>query len=572
MSNLKAIRFHFPVLFFIVSLVVFTYWRLPNTFFQQDEWLTLSFTTYYHSKGISGIIESFLPIDAMSHFSPLAALFAWYEYIFYYTNYSLYAWQSIILHVINSFLLYRFVFFWFKRRSIAIVAALFFAVNSIPRQAVTWVAAANSYEVPTALILLSLIFFQKFLLQDKNERKNLVISLFFLFISLVFHENGVFLFLFYPISFLLFQRQRRNKLSIYFFTASIILAISLFALIRIPFFFGLTSTVASVTDISRSPFAVYPYRLLSIGLKSFAGSIVPEKTLITISEAVVGLAYPQFLTPDGVSNPFIAQSIVFDLASYIITFAIVCFIIFIIRLTREKKIAEGMSWSLIFVPAALLPYGFVLGKAGYASIFDPKFYYVASIGVSVLVGLIGASCTQRFLTKKLFISAVFLFYILFHVYSTRIYVSNLQAIGTQRKALLTTIKSSYERLPRRVIFFMRSDKAYYGMPDNEKILPVQIGFGKMLMIWYQKTEQFPGCLYEEQFLIRLLEQGYKECGGRGFGFFRDYDTLFTALRGHKLAANIVIAYNWNSKKGEFSDITSEIRVKLANDLKYESRQ
>lgn len=530
---------------FVIALIVFTYWRLPNAFFQQDEWQTLSFMTYYHSKGFPGIIESFLPVDALSHVNPLATVFAWYEYVFYGTHFPFYAWQSIVLHGINTLLLYWFVFSWFRKKNIASVAAIFFAVNSIPHQAVTWVAAANSYEVPTAFILLSLIFFQK---------EKFFSSFLMLFVSLLFHENGIFLFIFYPLV-LLFNKHAAWKRFIPIFLGTI----ALFIVVRAPFFFGLTSKVPSVTDISKSPLAVYPYRLLSIGAKSFAGSVVPEKTLIAVSEAVVRLAYPQFITADGMPNPYIVQSIVFDLVSYALTVLIVCFALLFIRLTRDKKIAEGARWALLFVPASLLPYGFVLGKAGYASILDPKFYYVASIGINTLIGLVMRG-------KKFAVYAFFVLFLVFHIYSTKTYLMNLQAISSTRKTLLTTIQSAYKQLPKKVIFLTESDTTYYGMPDNEKILPVQIGFGKMLMIWYQKTEQFPGCLYEGQFLIQLLEQGYRECAGRGFGYFRDFNKLAQAVKDNNISQESVIAYSWDRKRNTFANITDSIREMLAEEV------
>lgn len=525
-------------LILLVFLIVFSYWRLPATFFQQDEWQTLSFMTYYHSKGILGILESFLPVDALSHVNPLATLFAWYEYVFYGTHFPLYAWQSMVLHGVNTLLVYWFVFSWFRKKTIAWIAAIFFAVNSIPHQAVTWVAAANSYEVPTAFILLSLIFFQK---------ERFFSSFLMLFVSLLFHENGIFLFLFYPLV-LLFNKHAAWKRFIPIFLGTI----ALFIVVRAPFFFGSLSPEPSSTDISRPPIIVYPYRAVSIALKSFAGSLLPEKTLIAVSEAAVHLAYPQFIAADGVPNPYIAQSIVFDLVSYAFTVLIVCFTLLFIRLTRDKKIAEGARWALLFVPASLLPYGFVLGKAGYASILDPKFYYVASIGLSTLIALVVSG-------KKFAVYSLYVLFLVFHIYSTRTYLKNLQAISSTRKTLLTTIQSSYKQLPKKVIFYTQSDTTYYGMPDTEKILPVQMGFGKMLMIWYQKTEQFPGCLYEGQFLIQLLEQGYRECDGRGFGYFRDYDKLMKTVRENNISIDAIIAYSWNGKTQTFMRIADLVQ-------------
>lgn len=154
----------------------------------------------------------------------------------------------------------------------------------------------------------------------------------------------------------------------------------------------------------------------------------------------------------------------------------------------------------------------------------------------------------------------------YHAYSIKLYLTDLVEISSKREMFLNTIKSSYTDLPQRVTFFTQSDTAYYGMPDNEKILPVQIGFGKMLMIWYQKDERFPGCLYEDQFLIKLLEQGYRFCEGRGFGYFRDYDKLVEVVRANRVPVANVISYSWDGKTQEFDDITEEIRQKIACDI------
>ncbi len=564
-KNRMRLRIHHLFsLFIVIIAAIGTYWELPKTFFQQDEWQTLSTITYYYNKGISGVIKSFLPADAFSHFNPLAAIFPWFEYILYYTNFSSYAWQSIILHIVNSVLLYTFVFFWFKRKGIAFVAALFFAVNSIPHQAVTWVVNTNSYEVSTIFILLSLLFFQQFVSEKRHRRMHIFFSIGLLFISLLFHENGIFLFLFYPLIVLLQQKLERKKLLPILSTVMAVF-VFIFFLIRVPFFFGFLHRLPAITDITHPPIMVYPYRIVSYIFKSLAGSVIPERNLIFVSEQVTRLAYPQFLTPDNLPNPYVAQSIVFDMMSYVITIFFACLIIFFIRLTQQKKFVERIVWSLIFILTSILPYGFVLGKAGYASILEPKFFYVASIGVSMLIALIIASLVQRFSGRRIFITGIYFLYglyILFHVFSVRTYLDNLKKISVQRKAFLTTIQSSYQRLPQQVIFFTQSDTAYYGMPDTEKNLPVQVGFGKMLMVWYQKKEQFPSCLYEDHFLLDLLSQGYRYCDGRGFGYFRQYDKLLATLKENKLLPEDVIAYSWNGKTQKFTSITGDIRRKL----------
>lgn len=546
-------------LLIITFLIVFMYWRLPHTFFQQDEWLTFVSNIYFSGKGAQGIVQSLFPVDALSHFNPFSRLFSWVEHSVFSMNFPLFAWKSIALHIVNAWLLYHLVLSLLKKKSIALVSAIFFGVNSIPFQAVTWVAAANSYEIPTALILLSLICFQK---------RNVRLSFFLLFLSFLFHEVGMFLFLFYPVA-LFIQHGSRLKTLTPVFLRSLILVLGIFFLVRIPFFFGFISAIPETTDISHPSIAVYPYRLMSIGLKSFAGSFVPEKTLINISEEMVRLSYPQFMTPDRVPNPFIAQSIAFDFVSYVISIGIVSLIFFVINKIKDAEMKRVLVWLVLFIPMSLLPYALVLGKAGYASILEPKFFYVGSIGVSILVAILFYVLIQVFSKYKILQGmayGLFYLYIGWHMYLVRNYVKELETVSVMRKTFLEKIHASYPNLAKNVVFFTESDTAYYGMPDHETILPVQIGFGKMLMIWYQKDEHFPMCFYEDQFLLNLLEEGYRSCEGRGFGYFRKYHALLVSLKEYNLPLDTVIAYHWNAKKGQFIDITTEIRAKLASDM------
>ena len=134
------------------------------------------------------------------------------------------------------------------------------------------------------------------------------------------------------------------------------------------------------------------------------------------------------------------------------------------------------------------------------------------------------------------------------------------------KGFLTTIEEAYPKFPQKVIFFTQSDSSYYGLPKEEKVLPIQSGFGRMLLVWYQDKEKFSGCLYENLFLHGLLSQGYKQCDVRGFGYFRDYDKLAEAVRQNQIQPENIIAYSWNGKTQKFTSITEQIRRKLADVL------
>ena len=234
MKQLIKIISHFLPLIIIVSSIYWVFYRLPDTFFQQDEWQSIAEFTYYKSNGILGFITSLFPPDAISHFNPLAIIYNWFVFVSFYTNFEPSAWISIVLHALNAVLLYIFLLSFINKK-VALIAALFFGLNSIPSQAVTWVAAANSYEIPAALILISLIFFRKFLVQKKSKTRNITLSFLMLLISLLFHENGIFLLIFYPVTFFLHNKTERKDLSrSFFFGIGILILVYLF--IMIPFF------------------------------------------------------------------------------------------------------------------------------------------------------------------------------------------------------------------------------------------------------------------------------------------------------------------------------------------------
>ena len=71
------------------------------------------------------------------------------------------------------------------------------------------------------------------------------------------------------------------------------------------------------------------------------------------------------------------------------------------------------------------------------------------------------------------------------------YLKDLKSTGQMRKSLLTRVERDNPVLPNRVIIYTQSDRPYYGMSESEKILPVQSGFGRMVMVWYQQKQVFP---------------------------------------------------------------------------------
>jgi tetratricopeptide (TPR) repeat protein len=96
---------------------------------------------------------------------------------------------STFIHVINVLLLYWTAFLLSRRKSVARMTSILFAVHPLLVESVVWISAL-SYEVYTGILLLTLIVF---ILQDRKilTRKYLVLSAILFFFALLASEKAV---------------------------------------------------------------------------------------------------------------------------------------------------------------------------------------------------------------------------------------------------------------------------------------------------------------------------------------------------------------------------------------------
>lgn len=560
----------------VLTLAVFiAYYGLWQTFFQQDEWQYFGAVIHAFSTK-KPILNLILPFQGdLTHFYPLTMLFYAWEYLLFKTNFSNYAFMSLILHLINCLLLFYFIKLYLKNELIAFLASLFFSVNGLSHQAVSWILAGIGTLPGTAFILLSLIFFTKYL-HFPEKKKFFLLSIASFLVSLLFKEISLFLLLFLPFFWLIHHRfQIKQRLKPFIKQAILFFSIALgYLFLRFLFFLGLRSPQPEMSDQTFPPVFSLIYRLLTVPIKGLVQSFFSDNFIFKISKLIINLAYPDFAALQETTDyDLIAQTIGADMASFFLAvILIVTFLIFykFLKKRGEKELAAFFLLSFCFILLASLPFIFVAGSAGFFSIFEPRNLYVINLGSSIIVAIL-ISKTSLFLDKKkkmanpLMILLVFLS-LLFHIKIIQRDLKELKAASQLRKSFLETIQTAYPQLPDKVIFFTESDQSYYGLPEEEKILPVQSGFGKMLIVWYQDQEQFPGCLYENQFLYALLSQGYKSCQGKGFGYFREYELLAETLKTHQLPIENVIAYSWQGETEQFSDISQELRKKLKSSL------
>ncbi len=564
--------------FFIILLslvTIFTYKDLSKTFFQQDEWLYMG-TNTISLNSPTLFLDIVLPFQGgLTHFFPFTTFYILLQYILFNTNFHYYALADIVFHLANGILVFLLIKKITKSEIFSVLTSLLFLTYSISHQAVSWVSAGSGILFATFFSLVTLLFFIEYL--GSKKMRHLFISLASVLVALLFKEIAIFIFLFIPLYWLYFKKKtggkflpRWKEVLPFFILFGGYISLRLFFVL-----FNFSTPLFAVPDSYPAPKIVYLYRTIAVPLKGFSQSFFSQQFLIETSEDIARLSYPQysqFVYSTGEVNPYISQTIMYDFLSYILSILlfVVAYIVFkIFTKEKAKTLKDAVVFSVLLLLTSLTPFILLPGKVGYFSIFEPRYLYIASIGASLGIVLFLFAISGIILRSKaqrvFFVCILVFLLVCFQIQTVHKDISFLKDIGEARKSFLTKVKMDYKTLPSQVMFYTESDQVYYGIGD-QKILPVQSGFGQMLMVWYQDTEHFPICLYDREFLYEITSEGYRFCDGRGFGYFRNYNNLLHEFKKNNLKTESVIGYSWNSKQEKFSDITSSLRARIKKDL------
>lgn len=565
----------FLIIILLSLVTVFTYKDLPKTFFQQDEWLYMG-TNIISLSSHNLFLNTVLPFQGgLTHFFPLTTFYILLQYVLFKTDFQYYAIADIVFHLANGILVFFLIKKITKSEIFSVLTSLLFLTYSISHQAVSWVSAGSGILFATFFSLVALLFFVEYL--GSKKIRYLLASLSSVLIALLFKEISIFIFLFMPLYWLYNKQKTTGKfIPRWKEVIPFLVLFGAYASLRLFFvFFNFSTPLFAVPDSSPAPKIVYLYRTIAVPLKGFSQSFFSQQFLIKTSEDIARVSYPQysqFVYSTGEVNPYISQTIMYDFLSYILSILllIIAYIVFRVFVKEKAKtLKDGVVFSVLLLLTSLTPFILLPGKVGYFSIFEPRHLYIASIGASLAIVLFLYVISGIIFKKKgqrvFFVCVLGFLLVSFHIQSIHKDINLLKDIGETRKSFLTKVKTEHSKLPSQVVFYTESDQVYYGIGD-QKILPVQSGFGQMLMVWYQNTEHFPICLYDREFLYEITSEGYRFCDGRGFGYFRNYKNLLAEFKKNNLKEDSIIGYSWNSKKEKFIDITFSLRARIKRDL------
>jgi len=525
----------------LIFAVLLGYWGVWNGFFQQDEWAGLGFYFSALEPGLpASLANIYSPLfrAGLAHFLPGVPFLNFVRYSLFGLSYPPYAIFSLVLHFLASILVYELVYLFSKNKFLSLVASSFFVLSASASQAVTWVATSVPTQFGAIFALLSLLFW---------FRKRLFLSMALAVLAVLFKETALFLFLFLPVSAYITMPEKRKKIVSSTFVAAA--AYSVLRFLVIANSKGVNSAVDSFIFLARAFFNNY----FSVLLRGVAQTALPGSFLAFIPRKVA-VYLPGAPPPDTHGFDVFFEASLFRPGLTIVGLALLLLMSFTAARNSKKYLQIFLLFIFSYAPLAFIPTGELT-----ETLLASRNLYIPTAVLMIFLAIFLAE--QKRARKKAFVLFA-LFLTLLQIFFLREKVEKLVGVGRLRKGILTEVKVLRPKLPDRVVIYTESDKAYYGLPPEENILPFQSGLGQTLLVWYHPSENFPAEFFSDNFLWEITDQGYREAEGRGFGYFRDFNELQKAIDSYNLSKKSVIAFSWKSETGQLLEITEEVRSKL----------
>lgn len=531
----------------ITALASFTYWQLPNTFYQQDEWQTLGHNLTLGISPLLNINPVYLFFDEVR---PLGTLLYLVLLGFFKFNVIPAVIFAISMHILNGTLTYHLVNRLSNNKIIALIASLFLITNSVSHQTVTWVSAVGTLPAIT-FILGALICYSSYL--KSSNKKILFLSFIFTLISIYFKGIGLFLFILLPLMSLIYSEKPINrKLIKKVITINLPLLIFGFILVFVRFshlFFRAEQVTGFSAGGSFSFFHLIAFRSILYPITSLFQIFIPARDIYSFTPMITKMQY-RFLDGSPVVD-LVAQSIVADMVAIAGAFSILFILGIIIFKSKDKLTSKNIIFALLLFLLSFLPYVVYDRDSSYLS---SRYFYLGLVPAGILIGYIANFIYQK--NKYLRWTTIILLFIFFYHHSNivRSDISYQVNLGNERKAVLDGIKTLNPNLENNTIFYVTSDKQYYGPITN----PFQNGLGYVLEVWYFDSGKVPKEFLSENFLWDLGAEGYRNSGEMGFGYYQDIDKMVIDMRNNEVPLNAIKAFNITSQDNKVHDITPEI--------------
>lgn len=549
------------LLAFIFLAILFTFWDLPKTFFQQDEWLG---SGQVLALGYGAITHGLSPLQILfADARPLTRLFGVIFTSIFSFNAAPYAYYGILFHMVNTVLIFFITKKLLKNTSAAFLGTIFFALTSVSHQSVTWFAASFGSQPASLCIFLSIYLFLDYI--DTNKIKFAYTSLFFALLSLYFKESGIFLFAFLPIIPFIFKKKISPKKYIKTFSPFIIFII-LFILYRL-----VEMIVPALTprELFNSPvyaslnqgkllfIQTMAYRIILYPLTSFSLMFIPQYSALSIAYDFIKVYYPYIIE----HVDLIGETVVLDLLSVIGSFILLVYVG--VKIKYDEKSRHVLLFTLILFFLAVMPY-IIIGKS--FAYMEPRYYYIPLAAGAMLVGYITKdvfAMSRKYAVIKLLFVIFFVYLMFLHISEIKQDIQTQAVIASERRGFMKQLTNELPTLKNNTnVFYFTSDRKWWN--DNNTV-PFQHGFGYSVPVLYYTSGKIPKQLLVNGYLWTLGSEGYTKINDFSYGYYSSFAHLKAAKDTYQFSTDDVYAFYYDSKTMKLSDITKQTREDLTNE-------
>ncbi|MBI2613566.1 MAG: hypothetical protein HYW62_02245 [Candidatus Levybacteria bacterium] len=540
----------------LIHIILLANFLLFLQYFQQDEWhgfgIILSYGTKYIT--VDKTLVELLLGDRIGARIITFGLFNLFE-----LNTLPYGAFGFTFHVANAFLIFLLTKKLTKNLLISTLASFLFLINELGHEAYSWFGTMTGSSTSVFFLLLSLIFFLKFI--DNGKVKLVLLSTFLLWVSFLFKEIGAFAFVFYPVLFSIYSLKRTGiKILLKKHLTLIILG-----LIMLSFFIKTVLFIpgdrANYVNTGSSLIPNIAMHSIQYPLEGIVQLIIPNFYLFKLSDITTRIVNPN-LPSDSLGFLIASQN---SNAEITILLLLVAFAILIFWLMRKLKFSsnslKALKASIILAALSFLPYVVINSSFSY---LDSRYYYAGSIGVAIFLAVLIFNLLSS--NKRVFkIIAVFVLFLYVFIHESTLF-SDLKLMADrskERQNFLKQVENLVPVLPKKTVFFITGNsEGYYGLPELKT--PFQSGLGHVLMVKYTTKRELNPDFFKEAtfakaldvgFLYDTLGQGYRQKDGKGFGYYYDKLELNKAIGQNLFDKDDVIYlyYNSETKKLERKD-------------------
>lgn len=562
-----------PVLISIVLLtvgIVVTYYPLFNSYFEQDEWAVFADMTVFGSLSFSEKLRFLFRSSSMlSHMIPISMVVSFILNSLYGLTFSSYAATSVVLHTLNSILVFAVSYRLTKRILIALSTGLLFGIHNLSSQAVTWLAASLGAQLSTIFFLVSLLLYQEYLIK---KRSYLFVASVLVFIcSLLSKETTLPLLIVYP---LIYLAQKKIPLNIYRLIADNEIRKTLWYVGSIGALF-LGKYILSIINPHPHPAVVgskaafewtYILKLFMYPLEAVSQALDPGGVIFTTSKRIIAQEYAWMYT--SAPSEKIAETMGADLISLLFSAVLLLTVGLLyfwswIRYPSLKKLIALSLGSLILFFVATLSY---VPLPKFTAFLEPRYYYTPQLFMAfwVITTLtIGMKSIRPSWIRVTGIGMIVFLLVYANYRGIQGDLSRKVHIAGERKQIISKLVHLNEKLyPSANVFYITGEGEDYLIPGLK--IPFQSGFGNVLMVIYRDDLNLPAGMFDDGYLYQLDDQGYREVEGHGFGYYYVYADLENAYHNKEFPLSALHAYSWEEERGQFNDITETIRSQLTS--------